>query len=156
MAGIGLASLGISGIKGTQKLIKSEVEKYKRALGKALLVEGNEIMSASKQIVPHKTGTLQRSGVVRMAKVSMFGEMYVEVGYGTKYALPVHEGPQRVWSKPGKTNKYLKIPYDKRLFGWEKRVALNTQKYVKAARAGKGKHRVRDEKGRFAVAGIEK
>jgi hypothetical protein len=143
MAGFGLALFGarvaksrIMGLEGA----------YKRALGKALMREAVELLKESKVEVPEKHRNLRNSGTRGKLKNDGMGNLFVEVGYGTKYALAVHElgepgtkhaGKTINWSKKGSGAKYLQGPFERRLKGWKRRVMANTRKIVVMQRLGR-------------------
>jgi hypothetical protein len=122
------ASLTLLGAKALERTLTQLGSDYEKALGQALSIEANEIFAESQDLVPVRESILQGSGVVSKPKKDSRG-VYVLVGYGTKYALPVHEMPDSTnWTKPGTGSKYLQRPFEKRLPGWKKRVAMNTRK----------------------------
>jgi hypothetical protein len=134
MAGANLTLLGAAALKRQLRRSKKE---YDRALGKALHREAMIIFAESQELVPVDESILKGSGVVTRVKYDETGDAYVEVGYGTKYALPVHEMPDTTnWTKPGTGAKYLSRPFEKRMIGWKRRVAMNTRKYVLKGRLG--------------------
>lgn len=65
------------------------------------------ILSKSVDIVPHDTGTLQRSGHVVVDKP----HSAVYISFNTPYALRQHEDME--WPhEPGRTAKYLEKPFE--------------------------------------------
>lgn len=60
------------------------------ALEAALVEEANETMADSKQQTPVDTGRLRATGTVFPVERSG-GNVSIEMGYGTDYAVPVHE-----------------------------------------------------------------
>jgi len=153
MAAVNLTLLGASALQRTLTRMQRD---HSRALGKALQVEAHAIMEESLHIVPvaQGSGILHKSGVVAPTKYDGSGDPYVDLGYGTKYALPVHEMPEsNNFTKPGTGPKYLSRPFEQRMKGWKRRIAANTKRFALASATGAGKFR--DKKGRFAVKGIE-
>ncbi len=63
------------------------------AIPAALYQEAHDIMRESKRQVPVDTGRLRATGYVTPPQKDERGEDYVELGYGTDYALYVHEIP---------------------------------------------------------------
>jgi hypothetical protein len=59
----------------------------------ALYQEAQDIMRESKRQVPVDTGRLRATGYVTPPQKDEQGRDYVELGYGTDYALYVHEIP---------------------------------------------------------------
>lgn len=135
-------------VVGLDKL-KSELERYGEetlvAMGEALTMEANELMTASKRLVPVNTGNLRDSGYV--APVALDGtHATIELGYGgpaAPYALYVHENPRAgktggvspsgkpyprnkggkpTWAETGEW-KFLETPYKASLTGIAQRVA---------------------------------
>ncbi len=72
---------------------------------------GEKILNAAKQIVPHDTGTLQRSGSVKRDRAK--GEVTIEFGPGgaESYASVQHER-EDYRHAAGREAKYLKKPFD--------------------------------------------
>src|SRR5205085_3668066 len=105
-------------VNGIEKL----TEKLKQAAGPAVRKEvagelyrfAEEVMAASKEIVPVDTGALMNTGKVLLPEET--GDMIsVTPGYGDEavgYALYVHENlsPTVNWTRPGSGPKYLENP----------------------------------------------
>jgi len=105
-------------VNGIEKL----TEKLKQAAGPAVRKEvagelyrfAEEVMAASKEIVPVDTGALMNTGKVLLPEET--GDMIsVTLGYGDEavgYALYVHENlsPTVNWTRPGSGPKYLENP----------------------------------------------
>lgn len=71
------------------------------------------ILGKSQDIVPHATGTLQRSGTVTRTKDAVY------ISYNTPYAVIQHEAlgfshpdPRKHISSSGRRAKYLEDPYN--------------------------------------------
>lgn len=95
-----------------------------QAMGKALLKEANQIMNASKAIVPVDTRTLKRSGYVRLPEHSV-DSVTVTMGYGGSakaYARVQHE-ELSYYHKPPTQAKYLEQPVREAVSGMAQRVA---------------------------------
>lgn len=81
-------------------------------IAKAMYKEATTVLNESKKIVPVDTGALKNSGRVELPKIGI-GSIDVEITYGgtaAKYAWYVHEDPEATHA-PGKTFKYLEIPF---------------------------------------------
>jgi len=77
-----------------------------------------EVMTASKEVVPVDTGALMNTGHVQ-APVRDGDTMMVTLGYGDEavgYAIYVHENldPNVHWTRPGSGPKYLENPLKER------------------------------------------
>ena len=83
-------------ITGTERLnavLRAAPARAVAGLSAALFREGNEIMSASRELVPVDEGTLRGSGTVMAPQASVSG-VEVEFGYGgaaSDYAVVQHE-----------------------------------------------------------------
>ena len=113
-------SLSVSGFRRLIGYLESKVERVPTVLDKALYAEATLIFNESQKIVPVDTGALRASGQVIAGK----GEAII--GYGgpaASYALFVHEGGPKNWSRPGKSDKYLEIPFMAALPGFAERLA---------------------------------
>lgn len=83
-----------------------------KAIAKAMYQEATVVLNESKKIVPVDLGTLKNSGQVKKPDVSA-NAVNVDISYGgaaADYAFIVHENPN-ARHKPGKTYKYLEIPF---------------------------------------------
>lgn len=83
------------GVPSFQHALALAPERVKRALGSGLYLVGNNVMTASKAIVPVKWGVLKGSGYVTPPKEDGQG-VFVELGYGgpaQAYAVRIHETP---------------------------------------------------------------
>ena len=69
----------------------------------ALMQEGENVMAESKKRTPVDTGNLRASGHVKLP-VTKAGRTSVTLGYGTDYAIHVHERPAR---HPSGRSKFL-------------------------------------------------
>lgn len=114
-------------LKGSGKL-KNQLDRLGRsgpeALGRALYREANQIMNVSKGIVPVDTGTLKRSGHVRLPEQTG-NTVTVTMGYGgaaSAYALVQHE-ELSYYHKPPTQAKYLEQPLNEAASGMAQRIA---------------------------------
>jgi hypothetical protein len=103
------------------------------ALGDAIHQEALAIMAQSKQEVPVDTGRLRQTGYVAKPRPTVRGPM-VSMGYGTRYALPVHERLE-VRHPVGKA-KFLEDPVNAAKQGYTDRVARRAWANFKRGRMG--------------------
>jgi len=103
-------------------------------VNRALVQVSQNVLNASKAIVPVDTGTLKNSG--RVEKPKSEGSLTtVEITYGgaaSQYALIVHENPSAT-HKGGQTYHYLKIPFDAATPTFERDIKERLLKYLRAA-----------------------
>lgn len=94
--------------------LKRETAKYKRAHLGALLAEGFDIMAKSIPLVPVEFSVLRNSryvGVAGGVQAALKSETaFVELGFGTDYAVPVHEKDE-VSHTVGQS-QYLREPFE--------------------------------------------
>lgn len=88
---------------------------------------GEEVMAASKEVVPVDSGTLMSTGYVTPSE-QQGDEILVTLGYGgpaAPYAGIVHENldPHVRWTRPGSGPKYLENPLKERQDGLPDRMA---------------------------------
>jgi hypothetical protein len=102
--------------RGFQRLIREVPE----ALAVGMYLEAESIMSVSKRQVPVDTGRLRATGFVQLPVVSG-SEISVTMGYGTNYAIFVHE-ITTARHRVGKA-KYLQDPLEMSAQGMASRVA---------------------------------
>lgn len=98
--------------------------RYPEAAATATYQEGQALLGDSKQEVPVQYGTLRRSGYVD----SPTDDGKVVVGYGTNYALPVHE--RQAHHEVGKW-KFLIDPMLRRVAGYKERMAKRIAQNVR-------------------------
>lgn len=112
-------SVRLTGEKELQKLLRKD-QTLGPIVRNAMYSEATVVLNESKRIVPVRTGSLRRSGMVEQPK-TVGTRTSVEVTYGgdaAPYALYVHEIPPNSggrWGtgmthKSGKTYKFLEIP----------------------------------------------
>ena len=117
--------LGLSKVLGN--LEKAE-KNHRLAVAGAIYVEGQRVMSKSLRQVPVDTGRLRNSAYV--GRPNLTGNPFVRLGYGTKYALAVHERTE-VPHRVGKA-KYLEDPMKEAMPGYVERVANRAKKLLGA------------------------
>lgn len=114
--------------KGTadvRRRITVLAKRFPRALGAALYQEALLIFNASQRIVPVDTGRLRSSGSVPPPEFRGTA-IFQEVGYGTRYAFPVHENNRNVTFHGEGQDEYLRKPFELALPGMLRRVAKRT------------------------------
>ena len=96
----------------TLEQIAARGQKAQRIISRAMYSEANTVLNQSKKIVPVDLGTLKNSGKVK--KPTFKGSLIdVDITYGgaaADYAFIVHEDPNARHA-PGKTYKYLEMPF---------------------------------------------
>lgn len=101
-----------------------------QAVLKGLYEEGAQIFERSQDMVPVDTGRLMQSGVLGVTSSFLSGPE-VAIGYGTNYALPVHERTEldegRRARGSDRRSKYLEIPFNEQIPGLLQRVAARTE-----------------------------
>jgi hypothetical protein len=119
----------IDGLDALKASMAAAVPKIREGASKALYAFAEEVMTASKAIVPVETGNLmstghvgkQQSPGVKEGFVYQEGdELIIDVGYGDDaigYALYVHENmfPGVNWTRPGSGPKFLESPFNERV-----------------------------------------
>ena len=122
----------IIGLKELTKKIDKITPAVKDKIKKALYMEGERIMAASKQLVPVDLGILRSSGHVRLP-IELGKTIIVELGYGgaaKEYALYVHEGTGPRVGKPEFFPPPLKIEK------WMRRKGIHADAWEVAQRIG--------------------
>jgi hypothetical protein len=102
----------VEGLDALQRLLRRGSQDTVKALGRALTEEAQLVMRASQQQVPVKDGFLKASGEIKEPKFSS-GFVKVTMGYGgaaSDYALIVHNGPEKNWTKSGTKSHFLSDP----------------------------------------------
>jgi hypothetical protein len=122
--------LKIDGIQTVLDGLKAAAEKYPAAVGAALYEEGLKIDAASVDLVPVDKGRLKGTHYTSPPVMGDDGPE-VEVGYGTDYAVPVHERTA-VHHDVGQA-KYLEKPLTDAASGFAERVAKRTEKHIESA-----------------------
>ncbi len=84
-------TMTLEGALEVRKLLQELGDQAPEATGAALYQEGNELLNASKDLVPVDTGNLIGSGTVDQPTGM---PIEVVVGYKGPYALSIHENPR--------------------------------------------------------------
>jgi hypothetical protein len=147
--------LRIKGLDALAKKLDNAAKTLDDAVGRAVYIFGEEVMTASKLVVPVKTGTLMNTGHVEPPRKEG-DRVVVQMGYGgpaAPYALYVHEalegavppsanwswtkavqaGKQIQWTRPGSGPKYLENPLKERQDQLPGRVKDAVMKTLKGA-----------------------
>lgn len=98
-------SAKLSGMSAVAKALRKAEKDGVEAFGAGLYQMGFKIMAESKRRVPVDIGILRGTGYVAPPKGKTRKDIFVELGYGTKYALPVH-------AKHKTKSNYLRGPVD--------------------------------------------
>ena len=116
-----------------RKGLKDAGFRYTKANLAALLAEGYDIMAKSIPLVPVEFSVLRNSRYVAIeggaVAARQSDQPAVQLGYGTDYAVPVHE-KHEVSHRVGQSN-YLRQPFDEAMSGLRKRVAVRTAAFAK-------------------------
>lgn len=142
-----MAVARLEGMPELRREIRRLERSYPEALVASLYEEALEIFADSQEEVPVDTGALRRSGIVFVRRL---GVTYaVVIGYGTAYALRIHEDTsldanrqhraELALSNPGYKprgstvgkSKYLSDPYERALPGMEGRLAGRVRRRVR-------------------------
>lgn len=112
-------------VKGSSELmakITATHDRFAPALAKAVYKELLQIQAISQKLCPVLTGRLRASAYTKPPEVNG-GQVSGSVGYGTNYALAVHErtGARH---KTGQS-KFLQIAFEQRLPGMAERLAMD-------------------------------
>lgn len=106
---------------------KFDAGKARHGIAVELYQFAEEVMAASKEVVPLDTGNLMNTGHVQLP-VDSGREISVTLGYGgpaANYALAVHENldPRVNWKRPGSGPKFLENPLKERQNQLPERIA---------------------------------
>ena len=145
--GKSMRTTGITALSKTMNLIDFL---YPEAVAVALFEEGLIIFEESQEEVPVASGRLRGSGIVFLQK--LLGSYIIIIGYGTQYALKIHEDTsldanrkkraelelgnvkyKTKLSTSGKS-KYLQDPFEAAVPGLEQRVAIRTKQAILKAK----------------------
>jgi hypothetical protein len=119
-------------VRGADKIkaaMKQSIGTVNEAIGAAIYEEAQDIISKSVPLVPVDSGRLRASHYVAPPKDSSKGPT-VEMGYGTTYAIPVHERTD-VRHVTGQA-KYLEQPVAAAKSGYASRIAERTRKNLRS------------------------
>jgi hypothetical protein len=117
-----VAKFRIKGVNELKRNLSRIAMRNPKVLGKALFDEAENIMAASKRIVPVDFGALRSSGHVEKPEIRGM-DVSVTMGYGgaaADYAIPVHEipppprkssGGRSARHRPPTQWKYLEQPF---------------------------------------------
>ena len=119
--GVTAKLLGLAKFKANALLATN---RYRRAVGGAVYREASRVMASSIREVPVDTGRLRATGFVS-APDTTTRDVSVQLGYGTDYALPVHERTE-VSHAVGKA-KFLDDPLNAARSGMADRIARDTR-----------------------------
>lgn len=122
-------------VKGVTELLRNLGATQKElddAVAEALYQEGLVLQAESSKEVPVKSGRLRQSSFVTVPKPGPNAE--TEIGYGTDYALPVHERVE-VHHPVGKAN-FLRDPFNRMRTGYTERLGKRIAARWRAGRKG--------------------
>lgn len=114
----------VTGLTQIQRSLDRESDKWKRAVGTAIYQKGLAIMADSVLEVPVDTGRLRQTAYV--APPRSFDSPEVEAGYGTDYAVFVHEDEDATHTV-GKS-QYLRDPLNRHQGGYTRWIQKRARK----------------------------
>ncbi len=108
-------TVDVSGMGNLKDGLGSLADRIRQAVKAELYQLAEEVMTASKEVVPVDTGVLMSTGHVELPEEEFGGGISVSLGYGgpaAPYAMQVHEDldPHVHWHRPGSGPKYLENP----------------------------------------------
>jgi len=124
--------LKLRGLEKARKKLEALRQQYPRAAAAALFAEGLAIEAESVKLVPVDTGRLRATHYCSPPEDGPGGPV-VHVGYGTDYALAVHER-MHAYHPVGEA-KFLEIPLKAASSGFASRMADRIKRFVAS---GKG------------------
>ena len=104
--------ISLTGTEALERILAKGRADVAVVVGQALAEEARLTMRESLQEVPVRDGFLKASAEVKPPKFSA-GLIKVTMGYGgaaSQYALIVHNGPERNWTKSGSKSHFLSDP----------------------------------------------
>jgi hypothetical protein len=101
----------VLGIEKTIKALNATTRQVRGAVAGAIYQAGIDLVRSSVRQVPIDQGTLESSHYVA-PPTEVVGEPSCEVGYGTSYAIYVHERTE-LKHRNGRKAKFLSDPFDK-------------------------------------------
>ncbi len=126
-------AIDFKGGESVMRALRLLGEKAPDAMGSALYQEGNDILRASKELVPVRDGPLKGSAHIQGPFING-SEVSVEIGYGgaaSEYAEVQHE-ELSYYHKPPTQAKYLEQPFHEAVeSGMDQRIAHKLQQEFK-------------------------
>lgn len=113
-------------LEAVKKAIRKQEKGIMGALAAALHAEGLAIDAKAVNLCPVDTGRLRSSHFVAPAENPK--DPFVIVGFGTNYAVYVHERTDQRHSPPTQAN-FLRQPMEEAQAGYADRIAVRTLKY---------------------------
>jgi len=120
--------MAIKGLAAMKRKLKKLEKQFPDAMADALYESGERIMSESVREVPVKTGRLRATHYVEEPKKDSKGKHSLEIGYGTNYAVSVHEN-MTAKHTVGKA-KYLQDPINKARSTWARDLVNRVEKHA--------------------------
>lgn len=109
MANKGAKGLEITGFKELYKKMGLLEEEIKKGALKGLKITAQNILGESQKLVPVDTGTLQKSGTIKLNSETLTAQ----ISYNTPYALKQHEDATLNHPNGGEA-KYLERPFNEK------------------------------------------
>lgn len=120
------ATWKVIGVPNVFRELETRAKRLNKKVEKAITDEGNTVLLEAMDQCPVETGTLRRSGTVENPKVKS-GDVSVEIGFNTDYALYVHENVN-ARHEQGKA-KFLEDPVNAAAPGLPGRVAARLGRF---------------------------
>lgn len=120
-----MAGINLRGLQALQRGMRVVGRRYENAAGGALYLQGSRTIAESVPLTPVDTNDLRASAFVSSPSIRA-GRLTVRMGYGTDYAVPVHERT-KVFHKVGAA-KFLRIPFDNQKRRAARNIALDTKR----------------------------
>lgn len=130
MANKGSKGLEITGFKEIYKNMGLLEEEIKKGALKGLKITAQNILGESQKLVPVDTGTLQKSGSVKLNSETLTAQ----ISYNTPYALKQHEDATLNHPNGGEA-KYLERPFNEKAGELEVNVGNEINKILRKKNA---------------------
>ena len=126
-----MAGISIKGTKEAKAALRALTKEFPEQTAAALYIEGQSVLAKSQRLVPVEFGRLRATGIVAPPE-NRKGKPFVTVGYGTEYAIYVHE--KKAKHKPPTQWKYLTTALDDVAKGYIERLAKRIKELVASGR----------------------
>ena len=126
MANKGSVGLKIEGFKELYKKMGLLEEEILKGAVKGLKITAQNILGESQKLVPVDTGTLQKSGAIKVDSQNLMAQ----ISYNTPYALKQHEDATLNHPNGGEA-KYLERPFNEKSGELEVNVGNEIQRILR-------------------------
>lgn len=137
-------SIGVTasvvGLRKIAEKVAEQTTRHERAMEAAIYQKAVEIMAKAIPLTPARTSILRSTHYIAPPVRGLSGPVS-ELGFGTKYAEPVHEAsPSLTWTSPGTGPKFLERPVNEAKKGYVRdmkdKVKRNVREGKEFKRAG--------------------